>query len=256
MTDTPMPTATFTPTPTATPITYSVQSGDYPVLIAELYNVPVDELITLNNLEETGLQVGQVLIIPPSAPAATAAAAAGPTPETITYIIESGDTLLGIALEYDTTVEDIAAVNPDTSLDLIFPGQEILVPLAPPTITPTPTIPPTATATPGPAYPSPDLLSPAAGQSVDDDALVFQWTSTTLLAPDEYYVLQLTWANGDRTQAWLKNNGWRITKTQRPANGLITWSVTLMRQTGTHTDGQPTGFSLSFPGEQRPIEWR
>jgi hypothetical protein len=85
---------------------------------------------------------------------------------------------------------------------------------------------------------------------------LFNWTSTSLLAPDEFYVLQLTWANGDQTETWLKNSSWRITKEQRPANGLITWTVVVMRQTGTHPDGSPTGINLTSPAEPRTVEWR
>jgi len=251
-----MPTATFTPTPTPVPLTYTVKSGDYPSIIADLYNVTVKSLMKLNNLNDVStLHVGQVLVIP-SASEMTEAAEAKPTAQTISYTVQSGDTLLGIALDHDSTVEDIRKANPDTGLDLIFPGQQILVPLAPPTPTPIPTIPPTPTATPGPAYPAPNLLSPVVGQVVDDPTLFFNWASTGLLASDEYYVLQLTWSNGKQTQAWGKNSSGRITKAQRPANGLITWTVSIMRQTGANADGSPTGFSLSRPGEQRTVEWR
>ena len=115
-----------------------------------------------------------------------------------------------------------------------------MVPLVPPT----PTTPPTSTATPTPPYSTPNLLSPTANQVIDESTLIFNWTSTGLLDQDEFYVLQLTWANGSHTEAWVKNSSWRITKDQRPTNGPIAWRVTLMRQTGANSAGSPTGISL------------
>lgn len=254
-----MPTATFTVTPSPTPLVHIVQSGEYPELIADLYGVNLDEFLKFNNINDVnGLQVGQALLIPTNAqtPSEAENTENSEPAQLIKYIVESGDTLLGIALEYDTTIEAIQAVNPDTSLDLIFPGQEIMVPLAPPTPTATPTIPPTPTATPGPDYLAPNLLSPTAGEVVDSPTLLFNWTSTSLLAPDEFYVLNLTWANGQRTEAWVKNSSWRITTEQRLSGGPILWTVSIMRQTGAGPVGSPTGINLSPPGEQRTVEWR
>jgi hypothetical protein len=77
-----------------------------------------------------------------------------------------------------------------------------------------------------------------------------------LLAQDEFYVLQLTWANGSNTEAWIKNSSWRITKAQRPANGPIIWTVTIMRQTGANAAGSATGISLTAPAAPRTVEWR
>jgi LysM repeat protein len=255
-TDTPMPTATFTPTPSPTPLVHTVQSGENPSFIADLYGVNLDDLLKLNNIDDvSNLQVGQVLLIPTNAKTPPESESSEPA-QLVKYIVESGDTLLGIALEYGTTVEGIQSVNPDTSLDLIFPGQEIMVPLATPTPTTTPTPPPTPTATPGPEYSAPNLLSPTAGQVVNEAILLFNWTSTHLLAQDEFYVLHLAWANGQRTEAWIKNSSWRLTKEQRPTNGPITWTVSIMRQTGATSDGSPSGINLSPPSEQRTVEWR
>lgn len=257
MTTTPLPTATPTPTFTPTPYTHEIQAGENPSFIADLYGVTVESLLELNNIDDvSNLQVGQVLLIPANATNTTELTNNGPTPQVTTYVVEEGDTLLGIALDHETTIEAIYDANPDTILDLIFPGQEIVVPLAPPTPTLTPTTPPTPTATPTPPYTSPNLLSPTAKQVVDAPTLFFNWTSTGLLAPDEFYVLKLTWANGSQTETWVKNSSWRISKEQRPANGPISWTVTIMRQTGTTAEGSPTGINLTAPSEPRTVEWR
>jgi LysM repeat protein len=255
-TDTPMPTATFTVTPSPTPLVHIVQSGEYPSIIADLYGVNLEDLLKLNNIDDaSSLSIGQVLLIPTNSKTTPEAENSEPA-QLINYTVESGDTLLGIALEYDTTVETIQAANPDVNLDLIFPGQEIVVPLAPPTPTATPTTAPTSTATPGPDYLAPNLLSPTAGEVVDSPTLLFNWTSTGLLAPDEFYVLRLTWANGQHTEAWVKNNSWRIIPDQRLSGGPILWTVSIMRQTGTDSHGSPTGINLSPSSEQRTVEWR
>jgi hypothetical protein len=52
-----------------------------------------------------------------------------PTPPTNTYEIQSGDTLGAIAEEFDTTVEEILAANPEiTDAGSIAPGQIIIIP--------------------------------------------------------------------------------------------------------------------------------
>ncbi len=71
------PTRTATPRPTVTggAGTYTVAEGDYPFLIAEKLGVPeaqraawVDQLMALNNIDPTKLQVGQVLQLPAGTP--------------------------------------------------------------------------------------------------------------------------------------------------------------------------------------------
>lgn len=51
---------------------YTVKSGDSVARIARKFNVSMEELIRVNNLTSTVLQIGQVLIIPGAAPAASA----------------------------------------------------------------------------------------------------------------------------------------------------------------------------------------
>jgi len=82
-------TATPPPSPTLPVLpalsTYTVQSGDYPMLIAENAGVPagerdawVEEMLALNGVEATSLQIGQKLILPP------AGVAFGPRPSPTT----------------------------------------------------------------------------------------------------------------------------------------------------------------------------
>jgi hypothetical protein len=91
---------------------------------------------------------------------------------------------------------------------------------------------------------------------IDVSTLLLSWTSTTVLADDEFYVVELIWLNGVTTEYWLKNSSLRILKEDRPANGLTTWRVTIRRQTDLSAQGTPVGVLLSPPGQERVFEWR
>lgn len=263
-TPTDIPTSTTTPSPTPTPRptlqTHVIASGEFPSIIADIYGVAVEELLAINGIDdETLLQVGQELVIPyiPGQPtrAPQEEIDLSNLPHT-TYIIEEFDTLYGLALEYDTTVEYIALMNPGLDLEFLSIGQEIIIPLATPSPTFTPSATPTATNTPGPPYNSPFLLAPPHDKLVEDEILVFNWTAPAVLKADDFYVLQLTWADGTRTEAWVKNNSLRLTIDERPTNGLITWTVTIMRQQGSTVDGTPQGTSQTAPIEARTVIWK
>ncbi|HEY3343145.1 MAG TPA: LysM peptidoglycan-binding domain-containing protein [Anaerolineae bacterium] len=51
-------------TATPTPVTYKVQEGDTPILIANKFGVSVSDLIAVNNIDPATMQIGQVLTIP------------------------------------------------------------------------------------------------------------------------------------------------------------------------------------------------
>jgi LysM repeat protein len=253
-TPTPTVTPTVTPLPSPTLRSHEIESGETLLFLAGLYDVTVEELARLNSINETTiLHVGQLLKIPASA---DLSAIEQVLPPQIIYTVQSGDTLSSIAYTHGTTVDGIMASNPDQDLALIFPGQELVVPLSTPTPTGTATPLPTETATPQPDYAAPNLLSPADEQMVDASTLLLSWTSTALLAEDEFYVLEINWLNGETTEHWLKSTSLRIAKEERPANGLATWRVTIKRQTGTSPQGTPSGVVLTAPGELRTFEWR
>lgn len=111
--------------------------------------------------------------LPPQAAAVTPS----PKPTTTTYIVQAGDSLSGIAFQFDVPVEDIMRANGLTDADLLFVGQELIIPIGglpetlaftpvpTPTETPIPFEPPTPlfTDTPLAARPTPSgtsLLSP------------------------------------------------------------------------------------------------
>lgn len=102
--------------------TYTVESGDTLYKIANQYNVSVDKIKELNNLNNNILSVGQKLIIPNSN---------YPVEEPIEikdyYIVKPGDTLYQIAIKLNTTVEDIKKQNNLISNTLTI-GQQLQIP--------------------------------------------------------------------------------------------------------------------------------
>jgi LysM repeat protein len=89
---------------------------------------------------------------PTSGPSPTPRPPATPRPDgAVVHVVQSGDTLSGIALQYGTTVEAIKQLNAGSIGDnnLIVVGQELVVSMPAQTATPTPLPePPTATPTP------------------------------------------------------------------------------------------------------------
>ncbi len=87
---------------------------------------------------------------PPSEvqPTPTLTADSSPTPSStgVTYTVKSGDTLFGIALAFNTTVDELLRNNPTVRPDVLQIGQVLVIKPAP---EPTP-VPPTAISTPDP----------------------------------------------------------------------------------------------------------
>lgn len=147
-TDTPTPTLTPTPIPSPTPladgsIVYEVREFDTLIGIAVRFNVPLENLYLYNGLSEGALlQIGQRLILgsadggPPAGLAAAdpsgvppqfAAATLREEDGAFVHTVETGDTLIGIALQYGLTYEEILAVTGLGPDDLLSVGQPIVV---------------------------------------------------------------------------------------------------------------------------------
>jgi LysM repeat protein len=100
-----------------------VQPGDTLSTIAENYGVAAAEIAAANNIQNWELlRVGQQLFIP------------GVTPEEaaeinqIVHVVQPGQGLLQIAVIYGVSAEEIAAANNIQNTDLIYPGQELVIP--------------------------------------------------------------------------------------------------------------------------------
>lgn len=123
--------------PVAEPVqlvaTYTVARGDNLWSLAKKNGLTVRELASANGLPaDAGLRVGQVLVIPGSAPTVTGPAAAASsadiaTASSRTYVIRPGDTLGKIASVNGTSVAELKAFNRLTS-DLVRAGDRIYLP--------------------------------------------------------------------------------------------------------------------------------
>jgi LysM repeat protein len=100
---------------------YSVKNGDTLFNISQQYNIKWDLIAEINGLKEPYvLHAGQTLKIPQ--------ATTSKVKDKI-YTIASGDTLVSIAKQFNITVDDIIAVNPNLQKsDLITVGQVIKLP--------------------------------------------------------------------------------------------------------------------------------
>lgn len=93
---------------------YTVVKGDSLWLISQRYDVTVDDLIEINNLENADLQIGDKLKIPK-------------TNSKKTYTVKKGDSLWSIAKEFNVSVEELKIANSLTS-NLISVGQVLIIP--------------------------------------------------------------------------------------------------------------------------------
>jgi LysM repeat protein len=116
--------------------TYVLQRGDSLYRLSLIYGVPVDDLLAANSLASpNAIYPGLEIRIP--APESAALVAALPEGETAeqpasgggnAHVVQWGETLAAIALEYDVTVDGIVAANDLSAPDRIYVGQMLNIP--------------------------------------------------------------------------------------------------------------------------------
>ncbi|HEY83566.1 MAG TPA: LysM peptidoglycan-binding domain-containing protein [Chloroflexi bacterium] len=255
----PTPTLSPTPTPTPKPLIHSIKTGETLNFIARKYNVSLEDIEQANNItQDTILQVGQELVIPFATDIDTNGENSREHP-IILYTVKSGDTLSGIAFEYDTSVSAIEVANPGLDLDILSVGQEVLVPLRPPTFTPTPTITPTPTFTPRPPFLTPVLLHPQDDALIEGDtsSVLLNWTSSGTLDEDTYYVIYLS-DNAGRFKTFpTRATSYRLPPELRPSQlSTCSWYVVVMKKIGIDAEDIFYGKALSNPSQTRTFRWR
>jgi LysM repeat protein len=142
-------------------------------------------VITVNAVISAGITLLLVLVILPAsnvttprAPAATmptsdaeqvtrSASGPTPTPEPVVHVVQTGETISGLAFQYDVPEEDIIAANQLENPNLLRVGMELLIPVGGlPEATSTFTPVPTPTDTPIPFEPpSAEMTATAAAEA-------------------------------------------------------------------------------------------
>ena len=98
---------------------YIVKKSDTLYSIAKKFNTTVNDLIKLNNLNSTILNIGQELIIKEQND--------NPNSETTIYIVQKGDSLWSISKNFNTTVDELINLNNLSTINLQI-GDKLLVP--------------------------------------------------------------------------------------------------------------------------------
>lgn len=105
-----------------TTVEHIVKAGENLFRIALMYNTTVEAIATANGIVNPSfIWVGQRLRIPQGTG----------TPPTGTgryHVVQRGETLYSIALQYGTTAAAIAVANDLSNPNLIYPGQTLLIP--------------------------------------------------------------------------------------------------------------------------------
>ncbi|MBK9007810.1 MAG: LysM peptidoglycan-binding domain-containing protein [Anaerolineae bacterium] len=159
-----------TPTPrgmvvTQTPdadgkIVHVVQPYQSLFTIGEAYRVSVDRILQLNGLQaDVPLQIEQKLVISPGnvTPSPTLSAIQKLTPDAsgnYYHVVQSGETLSGIANLYDVPLADLMNWNELGAASVIIPNQKLLLRVTPPATATSTLAPATVTLAPSPSVTS------------------------------------------------------------------------------------------------------
>jgi LysM repeat protein len=264
------PTSTIVPSPTTEPpVEYTVAEGDSCLSIAFFFDVSVRSIIELNNLgTQCFLTVGQRVLVPVATPAPTdtPTATLAPAEATeaacpkVTITVEEGDTLFGIAQNYNVAVQSIMDYNGMTS-DSVFSGQVLIVPLCERLGGPT------ATPTVPPPYPAPNLLLPKDGESFSlaNDTISLQWAAVAPLREDEFYrvtvvdVTEESLGSGRKTLIeFVTDTQFNLPASFRPTGTsphVMRWWIETVRLAGTTAAGEPRYASAGASSVKRDFTW-
>lgn len=271
------PTQPPSATPTLGPYVHTMQQGETLGYIIQLYGYRdfsvIDEIVRINeNVRDADSLpgAGATILIPRQT--------ATPTPEDFTpapdiaqvlgvgvaptspatglnvnapiieHIVVEGQTIVDIAVEWATTLEVLAMLNPDISFagcnfaipsggpncnPLLGVGQIVMVPAPTPTPTLSPTPSGSETPTPTPTYAPPIVISPPQDANVPPGVFRLEWVSVGVLEPDEAYLIQITdTTSGETVNDITRSTSFLLPESMIPTDGqphAITWSVSVAK---------------------------
>lgn len=144
-TETVPPTETLTLTPSG-PFQYQVQEGDTCWDIAVKFEVGIDVLLAINSFTDCPIQPNDTIWIPgkdQELPTETPIPSDMPRGTIVEYTVKTGDTIQSIVSRFNSTSDQIMALNDLTDANAINAGQLLKVPVN--IATPTPTLAPSST---------------------------------------------------------------------------------------------------------------
>lgn len=107
-------------------LTHSVRQGETLYSIAKKYNVMVDRLKEMNNMQSDQIEIGQELIVVEKISDKREQLTVSGN---IEHVVQQGETLYVIAKKYSSTIEDIKSVNGKTSNSLHI-GELLIIPMS------------------------------------------------------------------------------------------------------------------------------
>jgi len=262
------PSETPPPTETLGPYEHVVQQGETLGYIIQQYGYTdfsvIPEIVAMNDNipnADTLPGAGAIILIPrqtatptPEGSEQTAVALASEPPvfsvtlpvqtAIIQHMVVEGETIVGIAQQYNTTLEVLFQLNPDIppfGCDFSNPsggpdcnpplqiGQAVNVPAPTPTPTLSPTPSGSETPTPTPTYPAPIVISPPQGGVAPPAPVRLDWVSVGVLQQTEVYLVQLrdTTTGAEYVQV-TRNTSLLLPDSLVPADGqahTIEWTV-------------------------------
>jgi LysM repeat protein len=120
---TPNPESKAEPVPNQSTV-YIVRTGDTLSSISQRFGTSAQVIVRANRLTNPNyIQIGQQLVLPTGSTASPSTYPGG-----IKYIVQTGETLYGLAYQYGTTVRALALMNGIANPSRIYAGQRLIVP--------------------------------------------------------------------------------------------------------------------------------
>jgi LysM repeat protein len=188
------------------------------------------------------------------------------------HTVQSGETILSIAIDYDTTIEVLSQINPEIPFlqcdygspsggpncsVMLTIGQRVRVPVPLPTMTPTPSPAGTLTPTPSatPTFNAPYLLSPPDNAHFRADEMVtLRWGGTGTLAAEERYVVRVRdLGTGEVYMAAITDTTYILPGGWQPSDGnrhTFEWTISVAR-----VDAQYNILSEEHATDPRRFTW-